>query len=158
MATPKKYFFYLIVTAHYFLFEENFVQMIGYGVTGSPSSRVRKYSNASGGEQEFRSLWYSPSYQVMELEKILKKRIMSDTHTINGEEVEWISPSSNIKIDDLKLIVESIIKEFKLDLRPIKDEYLPFNDSDWQKEINHTDIQLDPDQYLDPKLVDKTKK
>lgn len=159
MASHKKRFFYTIVTNHYFLVDKKYVQMKGYGITDGPKSRVRKYSTASGGEQEFRHLWYSPKYQVMELEKILKKRISSDAALINGEEVEWLSTTSDISIENLTSMIEEIIKEFKLDVRRIKSDYLPFNASEWQQGVNHYEIELQPDLYLEPSLiVDKKRK
>jgi hypothetical protein len=95
----------------------------------------------------------------MELEKILKKRISSDAALINGEEVEWLSATSDISIEDLTSMIEEIIKEFKLDVRRIKSDYLPFNASEWQQGVNHYEIELQPDLYLEPSLiVDKKRK
>ena len=72
------------------------------------------------------------------------------THKINGEFVEWISPESNMNVEELTVLIEEVIQEFsKLDLRSVKLEYLPFNDSEWQKEINHEDIDHNSDKYLE---------
>jgi hypothetical protein len=158
MASRKKRFFYIILTAHFFSFEGNYVRRLGYGVTDGPGGRVRKYSNTSGGEQEFCMLWYSDTYTAEVLEDILKERVASDTHKINGETVEWIKPSSMINVDSLTELVEGVIKEFRLDLRLVKSEYLPFTDSEWQKEINAETINTNPEKYLDKSVVDKKRK
>jgi hypothetical protein len=149
MASRKKRFFYIILTNHFFLYKGKYVQRLGYGVTDAPGGRVRKYSTTSGGEQEFCRLWYSPTFKAEVLEEILKERVSSVTHKINGVFVEWISPESNMTVADLTVLIEYVIEEFsKLDLRSVKSEYLPFNDSEWQKEINHADIDHNPDKFL----------
>jgi len=150
MASRKKRFFYIILTAHYFKQSDGtFVQRLGYGVTDVPGGRIRKYSNTAGGEQAFDILWFSPTFKVEVLEDLLKERVASQTQKINGEYVEWISTSANMSVQSLANQVEDIIKELKLDARRVKSEYLPFNDSEWQKEINHEDINLNPNKYLD---------
>ena len=149
MATRKKKFLYIILTKHYFKVGEDFKQRLGYGVTDSPGGRVRKYSNTSGGEQEFLHLYYSPNFEVMEVEKILKQQLSEDCHTINGEEVEWISPYSTIGVKDLTDMVEKIINDLRLNVKPIKAEFLPFNDSEWQKEINKENIEIHPEAFLE---------
>ncbi len=150
MASRKKRFFYIILTAHYFKQADGtFVQRLGYGVTDVPGGRIRKYSNTSGGEQEFAILWFSPTFKVEVLEDLLKERVAGKTQKINGEYVEWINSSAGMTVELLAEQVEGIIKELKLDVRRVKEEYLPFNDSEWQKEINHEDIGLNLDKYLD---------
>lgn len=156
MASRKKRFFYIILTAHYFKQSDGtFIQQLGYGVTDAPGGRVRKYSTTSGGEQEFVLLWFSPTYKVEVLEDLLKERVASKTHKIHSEYVEWINPAAGMTVELLSEQVEEIISELRLDVRRIKQEYLPFNDSDWQKEINHDDINRNMDKYLDPKRFDK---
>jgi len=149
MATRKKKFLYIILTKHYFKVGEDFKQRLGYGVTDGPGGRVRKYSNTSGGEQEFLNLYYSPNFEVMEVEKILKQQLSEDCHTINGEEVEWISPYSNIGVKELTAMVEKIINDLRLNVKPIKVEFLPFNDAEWQKEINKENIEIHPKTFLE---------
>ena len=133
MASRKKKFFYVILTKHYFKVGEEFKQRLGYGVTDGPGGRVRKYSNTSGVEQEFLRLYYSSNFEVMEIEKILKQQLSEDSHTINGEEVEWISPYSSIGISELVDMIDKIINDLRLDVKLIKKEFLPFSDSEWQK-------------------------
>lgn len=149
MAIRKKKFLYIILTKHYFKVGEDFKQRLGYGVTDGPGGRVRKYSNTSGGEQEFLNLYYSPNFEVMEVEKILKQQLSEDCHTINGEEVEWISPYSNIGVKELTAMVEKIINDLRLNVKPIKVEFLPFNDAEWQKEINKENIEIHPETFLE---------
>jgi hypothetical protein len=149
MASRKKKFFYIILTNHYFKVGEEFKQRLGYGVTDGPGGRVRKYSNTSGGEQEFLCLYYSPNFEVMEIEKILKQQLSEDSHSINGEEVEWISPYSSIGVNDLIYMVENIINDLRLNVKLIKKEFLPFSDSEWQKEINKENIEMHPESFLE---------
>jgi hypothetical protein len=150
MATRKKKFLYVILTAHYFKIGDIFKQRLGYGVTNDPGIRVRKYSNASGGEQEFIVLYHSPNYDVMEVERILKQRLSDDCHTINGEEVEWISPYSSITTEILTSMIENIIKELNKPIRRIRKEFLPFKDAEWQDVIDTENIELYPDVYTEP--------
>jgi hypothetical protein len=150
MATRKKKFLYVILTAHYFKIGDTFKQRLGYGVTNDPGIRVRKYSNTSGGEQEFIVLYHSPNYDVMEVERILKQRLSDDCHTINGEEVEWISPYSSINTEILTSMIENIIKELNKPIRRVRKEFLPFKDAEWQDVIDTENIELYPDVYTDP--------
>jgi hypothetical protein len=150
MATRKKKFLYVILTAHYFKIGDTFKQRLGYGVTNDPGIRVRKYSNTSGGEQEFIVLYHSPNYDVMEVERILKQRLSDDCHTINGEEVEWISPYSSINTEILTSMIENIIKELNKPIRRVRKEFLPFKDAEWQDVIDTENIELYPDVYTEP--------
>lgn len=148
MAIRKKKFMYVILTNHYFKIGEEFKQILGYGVMSDPGNRIRKYSNTSGGEQEFAKIWFTPNYEVMEVEQILKQRIASDTHTINGQEVEWISPYSDIILDELIEIIEQIGLEINKPLFSVKDDYLPFRDTEWQQDLTRENIEMFPEKYL----------
>lgn len=149
MASRKKNFFYIILTTHYFKVGDEFKKRLGFGVTGNSGRRIRSYSNTSGGEQEFLKVYYSPNYEVMEIETILKQRLGDDLLTINGNEVEWISPYSDIDTDELINMVDKIISDLRLNVRSIKSDYLPFKDAEWQKDINEESIRLYPDMYLE---------
>jgi hypothetical protein len=149
MASRKKNFFYIILTNHYFKVGDEFKRRLGFGVTGNTGRRIRSYSNTSGGEQEFLKLYFSPNYEVMEVEKILKQRLADDCHTINGEEVEWISPYSEIDADELIKMVQNIITDLRLNVKSIKSDFLPYKDADWQKEINEESLILYPESYLE---------
>lgn len=149
MASRKKNFFYIILTTHYFKVGDEFKKRLGFGVTGNSGRRIRSYSNTSGGEQEFLKVYYSPNYEVMEVETILKQRLGDDLLTINGNEVEWISPYSDIDVDELIGMVEKIVSDLRLNVKSIKNDYLPFKDAEWQKDINEESIRLYPDMYLE---------
>jgi len=149
MASRRKRIFYIIKTNHYILYKGKFIQLIGFGVTDSHKTRVRKYSTASGTEQEFCRLWFSPKFKVEVLEDILKERTKSKRHKINGELVEWFSPASGMTVEKLTEMVFDIISEKSLDCVPIKTEFLPFDDSDWHKELTVKNIVQYPDRYLD---------
>lgn len=149
MATRKKKFLYVILTAHYFKVGDTFKKRLGYGVTNDPGIRVRKYSNTSGGEQEFVELYHSPNYDVMEVERILKQQLSDDCHTINGEEVEWISPYSSLTTTDLINMIEDIIHGLNKPVRKVKKQFLPFKDAEWQDVIDSENIELYPNEYTE---------
>lgn len=123
--------------------------MVGYGVTDNPNKRILDYMHLSGGEQEFCYLWYSPTFRAKSLEDVVKQMTGSDTHKINGQYVEWISPKSNLTVESLKGMIEEIIDNEKLDVRPIKAEYLPFDNSPYHKKITPREINNNPSKYLD---------
>lgn len=149
MAIRKKKKMYVILTNHYFKVGEEYKQILGYGVMSDAGNRIRKYSNTSGGQQEFTKIWYTPNYEVMEIERILKQRLASDTHIINGEEVEWISPHSDITIDQLINMIEEIAKEINKPLYPVKKDFLPFRDNEWQRDLTVENIETFPEKYLE---------
>jgi len=149
MAIRKKKKMYVILTNHYFKVGEEYKQILGYGVMSDAGNRIRKYSNTSGGQQEFAKIWYTANYEVMEIERILKQRLASDTHIINGEEVEWISPHSDITIDELIRMIEEIAKEINKPLYAVKKDFLPFKDSEWQRDLTVENIETFPEKYLE---------
>lgn len=149
MAIRKKKKMYVIRTNHYFKVGAEYKQILGYGVMSDAGNRIRKYSNTSGGQQEFAKIWYTSNYEVMEIERILKQRLASDTHIINGEEVEWISPHSDITIDELIRMIEEIAKEINKPLYPVKKDFLPFRDNEWQRDLTVENIETFPEKYLE---------
>lgn len=150
MASRKKKFFYVILTNHYFKVGEQFKQRLGYGVTNDPVGRARKYSNTSGGEQEFCMLYYSPNYEVEEVEKILKRKLSDECHQIHGEDVEWISPYSDIDSDTLINMVDQIISDLRSKVIKIRKEYLPFSPA-WHSSVSVDAIETNPDTFLEIK-------
>ena len=149
MAIRKKKKMYVILTNHYFKVGGEYKQILGYGVMSDSGNRVRKYSNTSGGQQQFIKIWYTPNYEVMEIEKILKQRLASDTHIINGEEVEWISPYSDITVEQLIEMIEQIARDIKKPLYSVSKKYLPFTDSEWQRDLTLENIETFPSKYLE---------
>ena len=150
---------YVILTNHYFKVSEDFKQRLGYGVTdylSGRSSRVKKYGTTSGGEQEFMMLWYSPNYEVMAVENLLKQRLSDDCLHINGEETEWISPYSDITTDVLIEMIEQSAKDLNKPIFRIKQKFLPFKDAEWQKMLNKENIETYPYTYLENYKIDKT--
>jgi len=150
MASRKKKFFYVILTNHYFKIGEQFKQRLGYGVTNDPVGRARKYSNTSGGEQEFCMLYYSPNYEVEEVEKILKRKLSDECHQIHGEDVEWISPYSEIDTKTLIDMVDQIISELRRNVIKLKSDYLPFSPA-WHSNVNVDAIETNPSTFLEIK-------
>jgi hypothetical protein len=45
-------------------------------------------------------------------------------------------------------MVEDIIKDLRLPVKQIKDEYLPFKDAEWQKDLTRESVETYPKQYL----------
>ena len=144
---------YAILTNHYFKVGEDFKQRLGYGVTDYLSegdrSRVKGYSKSSGGEQEFFMLWYSPDFEVMAVEKLLKQRLSDDCFQIHGEDTEWISPYSDITPEVLVEMIEQCAKDLNKPIYRIKEEFLPFKDADWQDMLNKENIETYPERYLE---------
>jgi hypothetical protein len=144
-------FLYIILTNHWFLYNGNYVQRLGYGITGNPKRRTKQYSDHSGGEQEFIKLWYGPKYQISSLENIIKQRVAGQTHKIYGQKVEWISPKAEMTVDDLAALVSRTIKEEGLNILAIKEDYLPFDNLDEHNKLTVAEINNDPEKFLDLK-------
>lgn len=150
MASRKKKFLYVILSNHYFKVGDQFKQRLGYGVTNDPVGRARKYSNTSGGEQEFCMLYYSPNYEVEEVEKILKRKLSDDCHQIHGEDVEWISPHSDIDTASLISMIDQIIGDLRINVRKLKPDYLPFSPA-WHSNVSLDAIETNLDTFLEIK-------
>lgn len=142
-------FLYLIETAHYIKVGNEFVQLLGYGITINPKKRSKQYSDHSGTEQEFCNLYYGKTIQIKALESIIKQRVAGKTHKIYGEPVEWISPKSKMSINDLIKLVNNTIKEENLDIYAIKDDYLPFSNLDHHRKITVRELNANPSLYLE---------
>ena len=151
-------FFYLIVTAHYIKYGNEFVQLLGYGITINPKKRSKQYSDHSGTEQEFCGLYYGSTLQIKALESIVKQRVASKTHKIYGEPVEWISPKANMEMPELVQLVNDTIKEEGFDIRSLKDDFLPFSNLDHHRKITIKELNQNPDLYLETKTFDKKRK
>ena len=148
MASRKKKFLYVILSNHYFKVGDQFKQRLGYGVTNDPVGRARKYSNTSGGEQEFCMLYYSPNYEVEEVEKILKRKLADECHQINGEDVEWISPYSDIDTTSFIHMIDQIISDLRINAVKLKSDYLPFSPA-WHSNISVDTIETNLETFLD---------
>lgn len=142
-------FLYLIETAHYVKVGNEFVQLLGYGITINPKKRSKQYSDHSGTEQEFCNLYYGKTIQIKALESIIKQRVAGKTHKIYGEPVEWISPKSKMPINDLVKLVNNTIKEENLEIHAIKDDYLPFSNLDHHRKITVRELNANPSLYLE---------
>lgn len=151
-------FLYLIETAHYVKVGNEFVQLLGYGITINPKKRSKQYSDHSGTEQEFCNLYYGKTIQIKALESIVKQRVAGKTHKIYGEPVEWISPKSKMSINDLIKLVNNTIKEENLEIHSIKDDYLPFSNLDHHRKITVRELNANPTLYLEAIKVDKNVK
>ena len=142
-------FFYIILTAHYIkLFNGQFVQLLGYGITITPKKRSKQYSDHSGTEQEFAKLFYGSKQHIKALEAIIKQRVASETHKIYGEPVEWLSPKSTMTIEELEQLVIDTIDQESFDISPIKEDYLPFSNLDHHRNITVSEIGYNPAKYL----------
>lgn len=142
-------FLYIIVTGHYIKYGDEFVQLLGYGITINPKKRSKQYSDHSGVEQEFCHLYYGSLLQVKALESIIKQRVASVSHKIYGEPVEWISPKAKMTVDELVTLIQDTIDEQNFDVKAIKDDYLPFSNLDHHRKITAKELKANPDMYLE---------
>lgn len=151
-------FFYLIETAHYIKYGNEFVQLLGYGITINPKKRSKQYSDHSGTEQEFCNLYFGSAVQIKALESIINQRVAHNTHKIYGEPVEWISPRARMTVKELVTLVNNTIKEEGFSIRAIKDDYLPFSNLDHHRKVTIKELSANPDLYLETKTIDKRRK
>jgi hypothetical protein len=151
-------FFYIILTAHYIVYGDGLVKILGYGITINPKKRSKQYSDHTGTEQEFTMLFYGKREEIKTLESIIKQRVASKTHKIYGEPVEWISPSAGMTVADLNELVRDTIKQENFNSISILNEnYLPFNNLDHHSNITLKEMASNPDKYL-TKILTKNKK
>lgn len=151
-------FFYIILTAHYIKYGDALVQLLGYGITINPKKRSKQYSDHSGTEQEFCNLYFGSVLQIKALESIIKQRVASKTHRIYGEPVEWISPKAGMSVLELTNLVNNTIKEEGLDIRSLKDDFLPFSNLDHHRKVTAKELNANPEMYLEIKNIDKKRK
>lgn len=146
---PEFQFFYIIETAHYFIHDGKQVHRVGYGITIGPKKRICQYAGQSGGEQEFAYLFYGDYGQVDSLENLVKEKLASKTAYIYGEAVEWLSFDSGVTTKSLYDFVLDIIDSEGYDIFPLKNMYLPFNNSPRHKKITNYSVKNNPLKYLD---------
>lgn len=137
----KNAFFYIILTSHN--------KTLGYGRTGDPKSRLQDYVGMSAAEQEFSLLYYGPKSDIFALEEIVKQRCASYSLIYNSWTLEWINPKYNKTVDDLVELVEQIILANNLNIKKIKDNFLPFYEYWGKPPINRKTIDANPDHYLE---------
>lgn len=144
-------FFYGIETSHFVKIDGDFYQVQGFGITISPKKRVSQYSDHSGTEQEFHTLYFGPITAIKSLENIVKQMLSSQSHTIYGQKVEWVNPKAKFNKVDLIDLVENIIHSQNLEVNKVKNTYLPFDNSAIHKKITIKQISNNPVKYLDIK-------
>lgn len=142
-------FFYGIETSHFVKIDNEFYQVQGFGITTAPKKRVSQYSDHSGTEQEFHVLYFGPITAIKSLENIVKQMLSSQSHTIYGQKVEWVTPKSTFSKADLIELVENIIQSQNLQVEKIKNIYLPFDNSAIHKKLTIKQISNNPAKYLD---------
>jgi len=144
-------FLYLIHTNHYIVYNGEFVKILGYGKTASPKKRSKQYSDHSGTEQEFVKLWFGSAHLISSLESIIKQRVASKSHKIYGQYVEWISPKHNMTVEELTNLVNRTIAEEEIEVYPISEDYLPFDNLDEHNKLTLDEINNDPKRFLENK-------
>ena len=142
-------FFYGIETAHYIKIDEQFYQIQGFGITGSPKKRLMQYSDHAGTEQKFHVLYHGDMGAIKSLENIVKQTVASKSHKIYGQRVEWVDPMNSFSKGDLIYIVDQIISREHYPIRKIKDLYLPFKNSPMHQRITNKDLSINPAKYLE---------
>lgn len=143
-------FLYVIKTSHYIKYGGELVQLLGYGITTNPKKRSKQYSDHTGTEQEFCSLYYGETSQIKSLESIIKQRVASKCHKIYSEPVEWLSPKSNMSVDDLVTLIADTIDQEGFKIRSLTEDYLPFDNLDHHKKITARELSINPNPYLVP--------
>jgi hypothetical protein len=143
-------FLYVIETSHFIKYGDKFVQLLGFGITINPKKRSKQYSDHTGVEQEFCNLFYGPSLQIKSLESIIKQRVAHQAHKIYGEVVEWVSPKSNMSIDNMVTLIKDTIDQEGFDIRAFKEDYLPFNNLEHHKKITARELSVNSEKYLEP--------
>ena len=141
-------FLYIIVTAHYIKYGDEFVQLTGYGITINPKKRSKQYSDHTGVEQEFCYLFYGQTMHIKALESIIKQRVASQCHKIYGEPVEWISPKAKMTVDEMVTLVTDTIDQQGFPIKMLKDDFLPFNNLEHHRKITVKELNSNPDLYL----------
>jgi hypothetical protein len=141
-------FLYIIVTAHYIKYGDEFVQLVGYGIPINPKKRSKQYSDHTGVEQEFCYLFYGQTMHIKALESIIKQRVASQCHKIYGEPVEWVSPKAKMTVDEMVTLVTDTIDQQGFPIKMLKDDFLPFNNLEHHRKITVKELNINPDQYL----------
>ena len=141
-------FLYIIVTAHYIKYGDQFVQLMGYGITINPKKRSKQYSDHTGVEQEFCYLFYGQTMHIKALESIIKQRVASKCHKIYGEPVEWVSPKAKMTVDEMVTLVKDTIDQQGFPIKMLKDDFLPFNNLEHHRKITVKELNANPDLYL----------
>lgn len=134
-------FFYVILTSHN--------NTLGYGRTFDPRSRLQDYVGMSASEQEFAVLYYGSKADIFALEEIVKQRWANYSLVYNSWTLEWINPKYNKTVDDLVELVKQIILANNLNIKKIKNNFLPFYEYWGKSPINRKTIDADPDYYLE---------
>jgi hypothetical protein len=142
-------FLYIILTDHYIKYGDEFVQLLGYGITINPKKRSKQYSDHTGVEQEFCYLFYGETIHVKALESIIKQRVASQCHKIYGEPVEWVSPKAKMTVDEIVTLVKNTIDQQGFPIRMLKDDFLPFNNLEHHRKITVKELNANPDRYLE---------
>jgi hypothetical protein len=141
-------FLYIIITAHYIKYGEQFIQLLGYGITINPKKRSKQYSDHTGVEQEFCYLFYGQTMHIKALESIIKQRVASQCHKIYGEPVEWVSPKAKMTVDEMVTLVMDTIDQQGFPIKLLKDDFLPFNNLEHHRKITVKELNTNPDLYL----------
>jgi hypothetical protein len=142
-------FLYIILTAHYIKYGDEFVQLLGYGITINPKKRSKQYSDHTGVEQEFCYLFYGQTMQIKALESIIKQRVASKCHKIYGEPVEWVSPKAKMLTSEMVTLVKDTIDEQGFDIKIFKDDFLPFSNLEHHRKVTVKELNANPDMYLE---------
>lgn len=123
---------------------------VGFGITGNVHSRIYDYIAGSGELQSFQFLYYGPGNEITELEKMLKnewRRYLWTVYKGNKWTLEILDPIYNLSAEDVEKWVENKIKELNLQIRKVKDVWLPYQGD---RRVTKKFINLNPNMYLEP--------
>ena len=121
---------------------------VGFGITGNVNSRIYDYIAGSAELQSFKYLYYGPKVDIVDVEKKLKdewKRYMWAVFKGNKWTLEIIDPVHGLTTEDVKIWLEAKIIELNLPIKPVKEEWLPYQGD---KRVTRKYIDLNPDLYV----------
>lgn len=117
----------------------------GFGITLNVESRLRKgYCNPSAEKQTFKHLYYGSYTQIRALERHLKNQWNKKMLVLYNEKLEWFDPKHNLTDNDIVDFVEDRIKAVYPEIYRVKSEHLPFEPSNYFKNIKD-----EPEKYLE---------
>ena len=143
---------------HYIKLDDNsFTNIIGFGILSSFDKRLKNYIGATGCNQEFAVLYVGPSDLIRELESFVKQKWKHDSLHLGKWVFEWLDPASNKSLDDLEKFFDDKIAQDQIPIRKIKREHLPFITGLGKPLYTMKDVKDEPDNYLEPLPLTKTK-
>ena len=135
-------FLYLIINSNN--------KILGYGITGNPKERIRKYNEANAANQEFIKMYFGKPGAIRSLESFIKNEWREFRLNLGGGgDLEWIDPKFNKSLHDIVELVEDRIYKHSLPVGKIKEQFLPFRRIHrGETVLTAENVNNNPEQYL----------